>query len=600
MSIIDPIRTRVALDPLNLGFTNFPNAQPFSPRDAVGYQALLEGLYAYVTRDVYTALTQSNGQATWDANVDKLLDAINTTLDQQKSDIDAETEAALQAVINSAISVSDPVVLALLQSQTTATHEWLRTAFGSYQLAGPGIDPTGAAPSTTAVQSFFDALPDGASALIPGGVMISLDASITITKRVHLSGNGILTFTNADAIEALVIRGDNTVLDGVQLRYPAQTAAQSGNKQAGISINAHNVTITNCTVDGFQQAIAVQPFGEYVGTIITHNHVLNVPGSGDGPSSGSSNGEDRGDGIVVWGAEAVVVGNRVSAKSGTDARIGIHTEGLPNLEGTPGPHSSSLVTIVGNEVSGKFRRSIACEGVAATNISGNTVADATWWALDVVGGDGSVCSNNTIIWTRTSTDNQGQAFAPNRSAIMVYGAGKNTVVHGNVVKVMPGATMPFGISAQTNGAGTREGLSIKDNVLRDEQGTMYAAIYVNGGGGVISDVVIAENIVEGFNNFGLYTWNCADPEISRNRITGPSGKSATAIVADGNGSGARADANTIMNADTAIKLVGRNSLTTAKNNLVYNANIGIDYTGTQAIGAEGNTMIGVTTATKNA
>lgn len=474
--------------------------------------------------------------------------------------------------------------------------------FEGYALAGPGIDLTGATDSTVAVQAFLAALPDGASVTIPSGATIQLTDTLYCPRQFIFRGSGTLRWTAGVASKpGLDILGAGTVLDGIRLVNAGVVPAATGDKQYGIAIEASNVTVQGVTVDGFQQGIAVMPGGEHYGATITGNHVLNVPGSGPGPNTdapGTNIGEDRGDGISVWGAESTVTGNRVTAASGTDARIGIHFEALPNLEAVRGAHSSSHVTIANNVVTGRFRRSIVCEEIWHATITGNSVADATWWGIAIIGGVNVVVSGNAINWTRTATDNQGASWNPNRAGIMLYGHGENIVVDGNVIATSPGAALPFGIYGKTVGSGALNGVVISRNTIRDGAITMNSGIYMNGGSEPIGELLISENLIRGYNSWGIWTWNCADPIVSRNNLRGESDKRANGIGFDGSSSGARCDGNNVHNAITAIKIVNRWQLTTVLNNMVFNSTTGTDWSGTSAqTGAiAGNLYIACTTA----
>ena len=150
--------------------------------------------------------------------------------------------------------------------------------------------------------------------VVRGGDVIAMDATIRIDRRLHLRGRGELRFVGGvEAAPALKLIVSGSSVTGVRVSYAGPTASSTGERNTAISIWASDVLIDGVTVDGFQNGIAVQPSGEFEGVVISGCHVLNIVGSGGGRGSASSAGEDRGDGITVWGARSAVVGNIVSA-----------------------------------------------------------------------------------------------------------------------------------------------------------------------------------------------------------------------------------------------------------------------------------------------
>lgn len=535
----------------------------------------------------------------------ELIDVLNAALEAQTASVMAQLQVILaQIIAGENVNLNDGSILAALQSTNSLSLALIRQQGGVIPLAGVGIDLTGATDSTTAVQAFFAALLDGDNVVIPPRATILLSDTIAITKRIRLSGNGVLKWNGGiSAKDALAVSADGAIIDSINMLSIGNAPLPTGDKQSGIAIYSSNVKVLHCRLDGFQQAIAEQPFGECYNALIDGNTIINVPGSGGGRGAASSVGEDRGDGIVMWGAGSAAVNNYVSLKPGDDGRIGIHTEGLSNLEGTHGPHSSSMNLISNNRVMGQFRRGIAVEGVVGCVVEGNTVADATWWGIGITGGDGCSIVGNTVIWTSTTADNQGAAFSPRRAAFSLYGGGARTVFADNVLTVIAGAVLAFGMNIETNGVGTRSDVIIHHNVLIDDQNSMYSGINANGGAGEIINLTIDNNDIKGYIHGAIETYNCNFPIFTNNRLTGPTGNTALGIVADGNPSGCRADMNTLISHSTALKLVSRTSVTsavTAKGNVIIAANIGIDYSSTPSIAADIDTMIGVTTPTKSA
>lgn len=466
-------------------------------------------------------------------------------------------------------------------------------------LIGAGIDPTGASVSTSAVQTFFNNCVDGDTVSIANGAVINLDGTITISKRIRLTGNGELRWTAGIAGASMFsVTADGCVFDGLYLTNPNHLANQTGPKTAGIYLQASHCRVIGCRIVGQQQAIAVDPGGEWHDFAIIGNEVQDVPGSGDGPTSASGNGEDRGDGIVCWGATATITGNRVNALNGTDARVGIHVESLPQSEQTTYIHGDSLVAIVGNVVTGKFRRGIVSESVINVTISNNAVSDPTWWGVALINTTGCLASSNTIYWTRTSADAQGSAWSPARSAFMVYGSGYNNRVQSNTVTLGVSGVLDAAVTAQTAGNGNQDDLVISGNTFTGLN--MYSGIGLNGGQGTINRPLISTNKISGHTNYGIYLYNCGDFTATGNRVDGASGtNTAEGLHAEANTSGARVDNNTFYWCSTAVHVYNRNALTTVNNNMVYQAGTGFDLYGCAAALLNSNLTSSVTNKTAN-
>lgn len=409
-------------------------------------------------------------------------------------------------------------------------------------LEGPGIDPTGASVSTAAVLAWFAAVPAGSTVIVRGGDVIAVDATIRIDRRVHLRGRGELRFVGGvEAAPALKLIVAGSSVTGIRVGYAGPTPSSTGERNTGISIWASDVLIGGVTVDGFQNGIAVQPSGEFEGVVISACHVLNIVGSGGGRGSTSSAGEDRGDGITVWGARSAVVGNIVSAAPGTDARVGIHAENLPDFAVDPGSWADSMVTIEGNVVTGPFRRSIAVEGMAHTVVTGNTVSDATWWGLAVIDTRSVALVANTVRWTRTTDDDQGSAWRPKRCPVMLYRDAQGTVVSGNLIEIRGVAAAGIMAQAAPPPRGSDTIISavdalITDNVVRIAGGTCPIGIALDRTRQpVVSGNRVAVTLASGSVG-GVVSYLTEDAVVSDNSITGAATSNGFGVLHQGAGS----------------------------------------------------------------
>lgn len=389
-------------------------------------------------------------------------------------------------------------------------------------LAGPGIDPTGSTMSTDGVRQFIERLPvEGIRAIeVPSGSVLQLDGTIEIPANVILRGGGELRWTDGIANSAaLSVVGDNVEISGVTLTNPNELGTPGGERNYGIEIKGSDVRIIGNHIELFQNGIAVRYGGEYHDIVIANNRVKDVVGVGGGPDSPENLGEDRGDGIVVWGAQATVTGNVVNAKAGTDARVGIHTESITVGNAEDAPHTASMVAITGNVVYGQFRRSIVSENVAHTTIIGNTVADATWWNIAVIlRSHDSVVSGNTILFTRTGEDNQGQNYDPRRAPIMVYGGVERAQITDNSVVVKEGAEARAFIVVQGVDDQIPRGVTVDGNTGFNEGGVVTDGVTTVGS---TEGLRITDNRFAGFSKVGIAIGDGSrDFMINRNELIG--------------------------------------------------------------------------------
>lgn len=302
-------------------------------------------------------------------------------------------------------------------------------------------------------QAAIDVLPNGSTLHHPKDWSLDFDDGIVINKRLRLTGGGLLNFTAGIARKAgLRCTANGCEFIGLRLANPNELQAASGDRNYGIEVLANEVLVQGCQIDRFQNGIAVRSTGEFYNHRIIGNRVKDCIGAGGGPDDPAAQqgeGEDRGDGIVVWGAQAVIQGNIVNAKAGEDCRVGIHAEGLVDFAQTAAPHSDAMVQVAGNVVYGPFRRGIVNENIRGFSATGNLVADATWWALaSVEGAENSTFSGNSVIWTRTASDDQGASWSPVRAPLAFFGTGTASTMANNTVWAAAGSEMAAVISVE--------------------------------------------------------------------------------------------------------------------------------------------------------
>ena len=460
-------------------------------------------------------------------------------------------------------------------------------------LSGDGSDVGGAADCTDDIQARIDEAPDGSVILIPAGVVLRCAGTITLRGRGKtLSGPGELRFIDGDDLPVgLRVTGQGSRIHQVTVATPDESFGR------GIEIAADDVTVDDCVVDRFRYGIVVAAQGEWVDTRILGNRVLNVVGSGGGRGSDSRQGEDTGDGITVWGARATVTGNVVSALEGTDARVGIHAEGLGDVKVATPPHSDAMVTISGNVVTGSFRRCIVFEEIDNGTMVGNTVAGATWWGLAVIGGSGCVVSGNTVRYTRTEDDDQGSAYTPIRSGMLVYGGAGHTLA-GNTLSVL-GAAQAF-IAVFTLLDSQPTDIQVSGNNCRtSSDGTCRSGIVLIGEPGPVRPKIRGNTLV-GVTRTLVDLGSARAPEVSGNTLIGsPDGCERGIAGAEQANDGALVVGNRIGGCATGLGLAGQTAAVVASN-VIEECDTGVDLAGSSGVVLMGNVFPRTRTAIRNA
>lgn len=438
----------------------------------------------------------------------------------------------------------------------------------SYSLHSDLIDETGATDSTVGVQLFLDAVPAGAIVIVPSGAVIKLTKSLLITKSITLTGGGELRWTaGIDHDPAINVQADNCNFVNLHMTNPNRIAASTGNRAYGIYFAANYGNVEGCLIDGFQNAVWVDANGEWHHHTVIGNRVINVPGSGT---------EDRGDGIYMAGAIFTVVGNVVSAwEDGIDGRIGIGAESLQAFvnPGTHYPYQDRGGVIANNMVLGKFRRSIANEGVENVSITGNSCIGFKWWGINVAGtAHYCVCTGNTIRFESTTVFDTGSTY----TGILIYDNPKDCRVEGNSIIFLatPGNGSRCSGIEVTGSAAQAVDLVLANNTIDGNANQIGYGIWVRNGANRMSALF---NSIRGFSVAGISMSNMIDPTINDNRILGSTGTKG--ITCNGDGSDGRVDGNTIAGLDSAIEFFFRSGAVSVSRNLIRNCGSGINLYG---------------------
>jgi hypothetical protein len=390
-------------------------------------------------------------------------------------------------------------------------------------LRGDGVDPTGATDSTAAVQGILNAYAGRAVQVIAGDV-IRITSQIQVPDNTALIGPGEIRVTAGIEHTSAIRLGSGSRLVDVKLTNPNQIiSGNTGGRSYGVSILGNDVLVQGCLVDGFENGIAVLSGGEWYNHRIIGNRIKDVIGWNSVPSNnGTTGGEDRGDGIVTWGALATIVGNIVNAKSGYDARIGIHAESLKTEDDTPSPADDRMVTVSGNIVYGKFRRGITIEETKQAVVTGNVISDSTWWGISMILGEGHVVTGNTIRWTRTSSDTQGSNYSPTRGPIAILKGSLGTLVQGNTIVHADGSSASGSIMLYSEGVSDQpvDCMILDNNIQCVGTGTVQDGIRSDGLN--FTRPVIRGNFVSGFTRYGINMYTVDSPVVESNILRGAS------------------------------------------------------------------------------
>lgn len=373
-------------------------------------------------------------------------------------------------------------------------------------------------------QAMLDVVPEGANVYNPPGWSVDLEDGLTIDTQIILSGAGLLNFTAGIAGKAAIqVNADGTDIKGIK----AINENLLGNETSGsdrpycIEIQAHDVSVSGCTLIQFQNPIAQRANGEWYRSKIENNFCLECLGAGGGQASASINGEDRGDGITIWGAGSIVSGNIVTLKSGEDGRIGIHAERLSGSIVTSGPYDDTAVSVIGNHVYGAWRRGIAFEGMRGATAVGNTVVGPTWWALAIVKGCVS-CSmtDNTVYWTQPNTS--WGSWSPTIAPLEFGFDLTDCHMDHNTVYMAAGSKCAVGLSMQNDPNGFQTDCSMNFNDLLCEDDTVVFSIAlarIQSASGIYAiRPQMKGNTVKGKAPQGILAQRCEDPVIDDNIV----------------------------------------------------------------------------------
>lgn len=176
-----------------------------------------------------------------------------------------------------------------------AWDDMIEAGIASVVMVGTGIDPTGAADSTTAIQAKLDSLPSaGGWAHFPAGTFKV--TGLTLSKRATITGAGGNGHPNVAAVTTITCA--STTADAFAVTVAActitdlaiySTASSACTAGSGLRLtDGRGVVLTRVTVDGFYDCIRFD-LGEYSGITdcrafnpVHYGMFLNAPGNPDG------------------------------------------------------------------------------------------------------------------------------------------------------------------------------------------------------------------------------------------------------------------------------------------------------------------------------
>jgi len=493
--------------------------------------------------------------------------------------------------------------LAAQASGTTTTSRLLSSRFSDvYTPMDYGASCNGTGDDTSSVQSALTNIPASSTLQVPANSVCIISGTLEINKKMTFNGPGELRYLSWSGVgSALAVNADGVVINQLSMTNPNLiNSGGVGTRGQALGVSANEFKAFGNFIENFESGIAIRTTGEYENIIIGGNRIKDSIGTAT---------EDRGDGIVVWGALATVYGNVVNCKAGYDCRVGIHGEALDAFQVSDTIHASSQITLADNVVYGQYRRGLTLEGIAIGSITGNVVSDATFWGISI----NQTCyactvTGNSILYTRTASDTQGGSGI-HHTGIMVYGQTQDVVIANNTIQVTPtavGDSMISVFAASSSSVPTRTRIS--DNVITALSGSIVTdGIYLAGDVGGI-DTTVGDNIISGFSNRGIFAFNPMNLSVRGNLIDGKSLSSVsyteqTGVYIDGAtlSEGYVVDGNMIKNlgilnpsvSSTAI-FVGSTSSSIITNNYLSNAIRGINIFGVRKGMVTNNQIVSVT------
>lgn len=290
-----------AIKPYSMGATPIiPNIQPFVYRDQLTYVNWLQGLTQWLTETLIPFLDENFDrlEAAWIAEVQVIIDAVNTALQAQDEEVDQKiaelveyVDEQVALIIGSSITLQDPVMAGIVTNPTSATRVALDGIYGTVgQIAAINAELTGRLSNATldgryqaintvadpAVASLFDEASATykivensfvVSPAVHGRMRAALNARIMTPAQVVILGSS--TFAGSSVPEECGIA--DRVKNAYQARYPSGYGeetktipiANAKNKNPGVHVYqgaANGLDSTDLLASGrLARVQAIQP-----------------------------------------------------------------------------------------------------------------------------------------------------------------------------------------------------------------------------------------------------------------------------------------------------------------------------------------------------
>ena len=397
MTLIAPVLGTPATVPdlAGFGYASFPDMQPFTQRDASGYQLTLEQIVKHLKAlNVY--FTQTNPQTTWDANVTALVAAVDAALSAQTTANAQAVSTALTAIATSSITITDPAMAAVLNNASSATLAFLDGRYVqptqvAYLTAKVSPAPSGA-DDTALLQAWLTAQAGGKLTMRSLTYQIT---TLTIPAHTSLWAHGA-TFTVSGNGNGIVLSHDNSSLHGGEVNGTGMTLNGNLIGMGVLVSNAIRVTVEgvnahdtpNCPIS-VDHGTNVQIIGNTCGVARNNSNGIGVTFSNG--LKIEKNVLSGNVGIEVWGGDASNPG--VTGYGCQDVQvIGNSCTG----GGIFFAHVRDF-TMNGNYSTGAPDVGVDAEGCLDGTIAGNVVEDANNYGVSLFYGcSGVTISGNTV------------------------------------------------------------------------------------------------------------------------------------------------------------------------------------------------------------
>lgn len=437
-----------------------PDVEPFSIRSAASYEEILSTIRVWIRDVLVPYLNTDTVQANFDTNVNTLIDTVNKALSDQAATVNAALNQAVQELANGDVPISDPVVVAILNTTSSATVAWLAAHYGNDFRPETYVQDTDNGDWALAIgRAVTAATAAGRSVLL--SQLYPCASTVTLPSNASLVGLGAATGLQAPSNAPVTLLSANGAtnlhLENFLVDGNARTLASKNYTRAVQIVNSTKVRAINLSARycpdwavSFEQSTSIKVRGfDYE--------------SGDTSVAGASANGGR-DGLHFLDCSDVDV-NGVNGHSYDDL-IGI-TSKTANIarirvRNVTGISETAALVTVGNETGTAFSGDqITIENVAARR-SGDYVSatPATKYIVKVLAQNGGKLTNVNIANVNGVANNYGlwvngnatgDVDGLNVSNVRVESTGQNGVQIGGTTHFMLSNVVGKSNTATTDG-----------------------------------------------------------------------------------------------------------------------------------------------------